>query len=148
MHVPRRSDATGQLDEQRVYHTGNVTGSEEAAAVSYRTPTLKGSLRFHAVMDGAEAPAGGTRNSSQGPPLGLLSMGYFLEHLLPGYPSSDDQGSRRRRRRRPQRRGPCRRAAPSEVFIAAFCHYTIEAIAGGVGALTQGQSSGPVINQR
>lgn len=134
---------------RRLYHIRNVTGSEEAPAVSYvaRAPTLKGSLQFQAVMDGAEAPAGGTRNSNQGPPLGLLSMGYFLEHLLPGYPSSDDQGNRRRRRR-PQSRGPCRRAGPSEVFIAAFCHYTIEAIAGGVGALTQGQSSGPVINQR
>lgn len=135
----------------RLYRTGNATGSEEAPAASdvgAGTLTLKGSLQFHAVMDGAEAPAGGTRNSNQGPPLGLLSMGYFLEHLLlPGYPSSHDQGNRRRRRR-PQWRGPCRRAAPSELFIAAFCHYTIEAIAGGVGALTQGQSSGPVINQR
>lgn len=33
-------------------------------------------------MDGLVAQAGGMMNSNQRPPLSLLSMGYFLKHLL------------------------------------------------------------------
>lgn len=44
-------------------------------------------------MDGLAAQAGGMMNSNQRRPLGLLSMGYFLKHLLPRYPSSDEQRS-------------------------------------------------------
>lgn len=43
---------------------------------------------------GLVAQAGGMMNSNQWTPLGLLSMGYFLKHLLPGYPSSDKQRGR------------------------------------------------------
>lgn len=56
--------------------------------------TLKGSSQFEPVMDGLVAQAGGMMNSNQWTPLGLLSMGYFLKHLLPGYPSSDNHRSR------------------------------------------------------
>lgn len=57
--------------------------------------TLKGSFQFHPVMDGLVGQGGGMMDSNQGAPLGLLSMGYFLKHLPPGYPSSDDQRGRR-----------------------------------------------------
>lgn len=46
------------------------------------------------VMDGPVAQVGGMMNSNQRPPLGLLSMGYFLKHLLPRYPSSYEWRSR------------------------------------------------------
>lgn len=58
--------------------------------------TFKGSFQFQPMMDGLVAQAGGMMNSNQRAPLGLLSMGYFLKHLLPGYPSSDDQRSRQK----------------------------------------------------
>lgn len=46
------------------------------------------------VMDGPVAQVGGKMNSNHRPPLGLLSMGYFLKHLLPCYPSSYEWRSR------------------------------------------------------
>lgn len=53
--------------------------------------TLKGSFQFQPVMDGLVDQGGGMMNPNQGAPLGLLSMGYFLKHLPPSYPSPDDQ---------------------------------------------------------
>lgn len=66
------------------------------SSINARSLTLKGSFQFQPMMDGLVAQAGGMMNSNQRAPLGLLSMGYFLKHLLPGYPSSDDQRSRQK----------------------------------------------------
>lgn len=67
-----------------------------SSCINTWSPTLKGSFQFQPVMDGLAAQAGGMMNSNQRPPLGLLSMGYFLKHLLPRYPSSDEQRSRQK----------------------------------------------------
>lgn len=77
-------------------------------------------------------------NSNQGSPLGLLSMGYFLKHLPPGYPSSDDQekpseGMMGSAVRSMARGGHA--TTPYEVFITVFCHYMIKVIVGQVGAV-------------
>ncbi|CAB1422471.1 unnamed protein product [Pleuronectes platessa] len=49
---------------------------------------------------------------------GALSMGYFLKHLPRSYPSLEGQGIRR----------GGHVVTPAELFIAAFCRYTITEI--------------------
>lgn len=81
----------------------------------------------------AGGTSGGVTNSNQGAPLGLLSMGYFLKHLPPGYPSSGNQESRRvewwvQSWGLWQEGGHA--TTPFEVFITLFCHYMIKVITG------------------
>lgn len=124
------SDRSGQINSQDVSGEQLLLSQHLISTSSINTwsLTLKGSFQFQPVMDVLVAEGGGTMSPDQEAPRGPLSMGHFLKHLPPGYPSSLTRQLLLGLMDWP--RGPGQEAAaPFEVFISVFCHYMIKAIA-------------------
>lgn len=107
----------------------------------HQRPTLKGSLQFQAVMDGAGgARRRGDEVQSEG------SSGTVINGGLPETSAARLSIIRRPGKPSEAATASTTRSESAGVSFRGFHHYTIKAIAEGVGA--QGQSSQPVINQR